>query len=185
MIKVKKSMVCLMASVLLLSSCIGSFGLFNKVLDWNKEATSSKFVNEVLFIVLHIIPVYEVCGVVDVLVLNTVEFWTGDNPIASHVGKTQKVMGSDGKMYAVTNLKDGYEIKNEAGEVVDFKFDKAEKVWSLQTQDGTTVKLLKVKDNNTAEVYLPNGKNMEVSMDNLGLYQVRMAAGNGMYFAAR
>ena len=106
-------------------------------------------------------------------------------PSSSNVGKTQKVMGSDGKMYAVTNLKDGYEIKNEAGEVVDFKFDKSEKVWSLQTQDGTTVKLLKVKDNNTAEVYLPNGKNMEVSMDNLGLYQVRMAAGNGMYFAAR
>ncbi|MBR6945812.1 MAG: DUF3332 family protein, partial [Prevotella sp.] len=102
----------------------------------------------------------------------------------SNVGKTHNVMGSDGKMYAVTNLKDGYEIKNEAGDIVNFTFDKKEKVWSMQTEEGI-VKLLKVKDNNTAEVYLPNGKSMDVSMDNLGLYQVRMATGNGMYFATR
>ncbi|MBR6945515.1 MAG: DUF3332 family protein, partial [Prevotella sp.] len=42
MIKVKKSMVCLMAATIMFSSCIGSFGLFNKVLDWNQGATSSK-----------------------------------------------------------------------------------------------------------------------------------------------
>lgn len=184
MIKVKKSMVCLMAATIMFSSCIGSFGLFNKVLDWNQGATSSKFVNEIIFLVLSIIPVYEICAIADVLVLNTIEFWTGDNPVASNVGKTQNVMGSDGKMYAVTNLKDGYEIKNEAGDIVNFTFDKKEKVWSMQTEEGI-VKLLKVKDNNTAEVYLPNGKSMDVSMDNLGLYQVRMATGNGMYFATR
>ena len=128
MIKVKKSMVCLMAATIMFSSCIGSFGLFNKVLDWNQGATSSKFVNEIIFLVLSIIPVYEICAIADVLVLNTIEFWTGDNPVASNVGKTHNVMGSDGKMYAVTNLKDGYEIKNEAGDIVNFTFDKKEKV---------------------------------------------------------
>ncbi len=182
--EMRKSIVCLMAATLLLSSCVGSFGLFNKVKDWNMSATSSKFVNEVIFIVFSVIPVYEICSIADVLVLNSIEFWTGDNPVASNVGKTKQVMGSDGKMYAVTNLKNGYEIKNEAGEIVDFTFDKKEKVWSMQTEQGV-VKLLKVKDNNTAEVYLPDGKNMEVSMDSYGLYQVRMAVNNGMFFAAR
>lgn len=28
-----------------LNSCIGSFGLFNKVLSWNKTATDNKFLN--------------------------------------------------------------------------------------------------------------------------------------------
>ena len=40
--------------------------------------------NEVVFLLLNIIPVYGVCaGLVDALVLNSIEFWTGDNPMAS------------------------------------------------------------------------------------------------------
>jgi len=179
-----KSVACIMATALLMSSCIGSFGLINKVLDWNKEVTNSKFVNEVLFIAMHIIPVYEVCGIVDVLVLNTVEFWTGDNPIASNVGKTKQVIGSDGNMYAVKYLKDGYEIKNANGEIVNFVFDKNEKVWSVQTDKGV-VKLLKMKGNNTAEMYLENGNSIDITLDQQGVYAARMAVGNGLYFAAR
>ncbi|MBR5297221.1 MAG: DUF3332 family protein, partial [Parabacteroides sp.] len=50
-----------LASSLLFSSCIGSFGLSNKLLDWNKNL-DSKFVNELVFIAFCIIPVYEVAG---------------------------------------------------------------------------------------------------------------------------
>jgi len=148
------------------------------------QVTNSKFVNELIFLGLSIIPVYEVCALVDVLVLNSVEFWTGDNPVAKNVGKTRNMMGSDGKMYAVTNLKNGYEFKDSEGNIVEFVYDKAEKVWSMQTEQGT-VKLLKVKNNNTAEIYMPNGKSMDVTLDQNGMYQARMALQNGMYFALR
>lgn len=64
-----------------LSSCIGSFSLTNNVLNWNKRATDNKFINELIFIVIS--PAYAVCSAADLLVLNTIEFWTGDKVIAN------------------------------------------------------------------------------------------------------
>ena len=66
-----------------LSSCIGSFGLTNSVLDWNKRATDNKFVNEIIFVLIS--PAYAVCSFADVLVLNSIEFWTG-NKVIGQVG---------------------------------------------------------------------------------------------------
>ena len=97
-----------MCASLLTSSCVGSFSLFNKLASWNKNATNSKFLNEIIFIVIS--PAYAVCSVADVLVLNSIEFWSGSNPLASNVGKTTTTKGQDGRFYAVKTLKDGYEI---------------------------------------------------------------------------
>lgn len=42
----------LLAATLLTSSCVGSFSLFNRVAKWNTHATSSKFLNEIIFILI-------------------------------------------------------------------------------------------------------------------------------------
>ena len=42
----------LLSATLLTTSCVGSFGLFNKLASWNKEATGSKILNELIFIVI-------------------------------------------------------------------------------------------------------------------------------------
>ena len=115
-----------------LSSCIGSFGLTNNVLDWNKRATDNKFVNELIFIVIS--PAYAVCSVADLFVLNSIEFWTGEKVIAN-VGKTKDVMGKDGRMYAIKTLKNGYEITDPEGEKSYFVFNKKKKSWSY-SKDG-------------------------------------------------
>ena len=115
-----------------LSSCIGSFSLTNNVLNWNKRATDNKFINELIFIVIS--PAYAVCSAADLLVLNTIEFWTGDKVIAN-VGKTQKVTGKDGRLYAIKTLKNGYEITDPAGEKSYFVFNKKNKSWSY-SKDG-------------------------------------------------
>lgn len=65
-----------LASSVLFSSCIGSFALFNKVLDWN-QGLGNKFVNELVFICLNIIPVYGISALIDAIVLNTIEFGQG------------------------------------------------------------------------------------------------------------
>ena len=92
----------LLAATLLTSSCVGSFSLFNKLAGWNKGATGNKFLNELIFILIS--PAYAVCSVADVLVLNTIEFWTGSNPVAQRVGTTQEITGKDGKLYAKMTL---------------------------------------------------------------------------------
>ena len=101
-----KTVLALLVGAVTLSSCIGSFGLTNKLLAWNK-GLSNKFVNELVFILIS--PAYAVCSLADLLVLNTVEFWT-DSKVIAHVGETKEVMGQDGRMYAVKTLKNGYEI---------------------------------------------------------------------------
>lgn len=177
-----KTLVALIIGAMTVSSCIGSFGLFNKVLSWNKRATGSKFLNEIIFILIS--PAYAVCGTVDLFVLNTIEFWSGDNPMASNVGKTLNIMGSDGIMYAVTYLKDGYEIKDDKGNVVNFVFDKNEKTWTMDSDKGT-VKLLKMKDADTAEIYLKDGSAKDVSLNEQGVYETQMAVNDGLFFALR
>lgn len=65
-----------------IGGCYGSFTLVQKVHKWN-GTFGGKFVNELGFLVLNIVPVYGVAAFIDVIVLNSIEFWTGKNPSSS------------------------------------------------------------------------------------------------------
>ena len=167
-----------LAGSMTFSSCIGSYGLLNKFCSWEMNATGNHFFNGILGIIL--LPVAGICGAVDTIVLNTIEFWTGTHPVASNIGKTQNIMGEDGLMYAVKTLKNGYEITKPDGQVVMFTYNKKENAWYM---DGT--QLVKFNENGTVQANLMNGKTITVTQDAQGLYEARMAAGNGYFFAAR
>ena len=87
------AIVCALMGSMMLPSCIGSFTLTNKLLSWNNQV-GSKFVNELVFFAFWILPVYEVSALADVLVLNSIEFWSGSNPVAA--GTTRTIQGNDG-----------------------------------------------------------------------------------------
>ena len=75
-----------LASVLALpfaatTSCNGTFSAFNGLSDWNDDVTDQDWVNEIIFLGLIIVPVYQLALLGDVLIFNTVEYWSGDNPI--------------------------------------------------------------------------------------------------------
>ena len=173
------SVIAVSLGAMTLSSCIGSFGLTNSVLSWNKRATGNKFINELIFVVIS--PAYAVCSVADLFVLNSIEFWTGDKVIAN-VGKTKNVMGKDGRMYAIKTLKNGYEITDPQGEKSYFVFDKKDKSWSY-SKDGDIRELFSFNEDGSIQACLPNGEKMNVSADEDGLYQVRMAMNGGYYYA--
>ena len=71
------------ACSLALAGCFGSFGATRALWEWNDEVHSSKWVKWLVFLGLSIIPVYLLFVMADTLVLNSVEFWTGSNPIKS------------------------------------------------------------------------------------------------------
>ncbi|MDE6403728.1 MAG: DUF3332 domain-containing protein, partial [Muribaculaceae bacterium] len=107
------------------SSCIGSFTLTNKLLSWN-NTIDSKIVNALIFGALWIVPVYEVSAIADVLVLNSIEFWSGENPVAS----TRKVVEGRNGRYLVESDSNGYTITSEDGsEVVRLDFDRDSQTW--------------------------------------------------------
>ena len=155
-----------LASSTLFTSCIGSFGLTNKLLTWNRSI-DSKFVNELVFVAFWIIPVYEISALADLLVINSIEFWSGSNPVAD-VGSVKTIDGKDG-IYTVETKADGYHIQKE-GEAagVDLVFDADDKSWHVEA-NGESHKLLKFEEEDEVVMYLPDGKEMNVELSQAGV----------------
>jgi hypothetical protein len=155
---------------MLFSSCIGSFALFNKVRTWN-QGVGNKFVNELVFIALNIVPVYGIVYMADVLVINSIEFWSGENPVAS-VGEVKKVKGENGD-YLVETLENGYSITNaDKNESMELLYNKEANTWSV-VSDGVNSDLIKINEDGTAQLYLPDGNSMNVTLDAQGVLAAR------------
>ncbi|MBR0525577.1 MAG: DUF3332 domain-containing protein [Prevotella sp.] len=177
-----KVFACLMAGALMMNSCIGSFSLFNKYAEWQRTMTNSKFLNAIVgFILMPIVG--GITWVIDWFVLNTIEFWSGDNPMAKNAGKTQQVMGSDGRYYAVKTLIDGYEITTPDGQMVKFVYDKQNDAW-MQVQNGVTKEMFRFNEDGTVKVNTPEGPK-DVALNEAGLYQVQMACSGNNFWACR
>lgn len=97
----KKTLV--MALVVMMSGCFGSFKATRNVYHFNKTVHPNEWVQEGVFLGMVIIPVYGIATLLDAVIFNSVEFWTGRNPIAK-AGDQQRVDGEDGS-YAVSTLK--------------------------------------------------------------------------------
>lgn len=182
----KKSRLSFMALMLCASvlfvSCIGSFATYNRVLDWNK-GVGNKFVNELVFIALHIVPVYEVVALADILVINSIEFWSGENPMAD-VGKVQKIEGENGE-YLVETLKEGYAITRVGSdETLNLVFNKESNTWSV-LKDDAVIDLIQINQDGTADLFLPNGNTMNVTMDAQGLMAAQQLLNESSYYAMR
>lgn len=158
-----------------LTSCIGSFSLTNKLLSWN-NTIGNKFVNELVFFAFWVLPVYEVSGLADILVLNSIEFWSGSNPVA----KGKKVIeGQDGR-YLVQCDGKGYTITSENDKsVVRLDFDADAREWSTMI-DGERVVFMTFVDDTHVKMPLPNGESkiVETSQDGLYAYQSSIAMTN-------
>lgn len=138
--------VLLLCGSFITTSCIGSFSLTNKLLSWNKQV-GNKFVNELVFFAFWILPVYEVSCLADILVINSIEFWSGSNPVAKG---TKVIDGNDGR-YLVDCDGKGYTITSENdGSVVRLDFDEEEQTWSVNA-DGQSYKLMTFIDDSRRE----------------------------------
>lgn len=89
--------------VLSLTGCFGGFKATKAVHEFNREVHPNEWVQEVVFLGMVIIPVYGIATLFDAIILNSIEFWTGDNPLAQ-AGDQKRVEGEDGS-YAVSTLK--------------------------------------------------------------------------------
>ena len=167
---------------LLFSSCVGSFGLFNRLSSWN-QSVGNKFVNELVFLAFNIVPVYGVAYLADALVINSIEFWSGSNPMAN-VGDVKKVKGENGN-YMVKTLENGYSITKE-GETasMDLIYNKEANTWNV-VANGESAELVKMNNDGTADLFLPNGEKMNVTLDAQGMLAAGQATMSNFMFAAR
>ena len=82
-----------------LTGCFGKFALVRKVYAFN-ESVGDKWLRSLLTFALVAIPVYQVAGFFDYVILNVIEFWTGNNPASAALepGQTREkvVVAADG-----------------------------------------------------------------------------------------
>lgn len=91
------------------TGCVGknnAFCLFNGLAKWNRSVSQDKWVNELIFLGLNIIPVYGVFLFADVLVFNSIDFWTDDNPVKNAFAAVEGTDGQ-GNAYAIVPNGDG------------------------------------------------------------------------------
>jgi len=128
---------------MIITGCYGSFALTKKVYKWN-GTVGDKFVNEVVFLAFNIVPVYGATVFIDGILLNSIEFWTGKNPIALKMGENH--IQNNGKDYTL-NVKENHVdiLRNNKIEAV-LDFNRYDQSWSI-TKNGETHLLASVKGN--------------------------------------
>lgn len=127
----KKIAVLFLVTVMALTSvgCYGSFTLTKKVYNWN-GSLGNKWVTEAVFLACYIVPVYGFAGFVDAVILNSLEFWTGSNPMAS------TLTSEDGTTVAFNTEKKQVEI-NYAGKSFVLAVENGKSV--VKSVDGTVL----------------------------------------------
>jgi hypothetical protein len=99
------------------SACFGSFGLTKTIYEWNDSVTQNKFVKTLIFYGLSIIPVYAIGVMVDVIILNLIEFWSGSNPMAMNEGDMEEqLVMYKGDMYKITATKNKFSFAKMDGD---------------------------------------------------------------------
>ena len=137
----KKGIITLLcAGMIVLSGCYGKNACFNKLHDWN-GTLGNKWINSIVHFFLNVFPVYMIClGLVDGLVLNTIEFWTGSNPLAG--GDSYYEKDAQGNSVAAVKNEDGslsVQFTSAKGEVSNLTLQRDENVIRALDAQGNVI----------------------------------------------
>lgn len=168
----KLATVALISSTLFFQSCLGSFSLTHRVINWNNQV-GSKFLNELVFVAFWILPVYEVTAVADLLVINSIEFWSGNNPAAD---QSKKVKTKNG-MYTITSCKKGYKIKGPDNFETTLSFNEKDQTWSIETANNETYPFMTLLDPSHVKMIGPDGNFHEIELSRQGVEAYIQLAG--------
>ena len=154
------------------TSCLGSFGLFKKVQKWN-GTLGDKWINSVIHAVLWIVPVYEICLLADLLVLNTLEFWQGKSPLEMEPDEkeTQKV-SINNDVYIITASRNRFDIEKiegtNSGQKASLFYNDKNKTWHLASSSGTYIVLQETPgSSDILRVFYPGGESEEMSIQDM------------------
>ena len=172
-----------LASSMLFTSCIGSFKLTNKVLSWNHQI-GNKFVNELVFVGLWILPVYEISAIADALIINSIEFWSGSNPVAQ-IG-TEKIIHGENGDYTLRTNEDGYTIikQGEEDKPLNLVYNKENRTWNAETE-GQSFELITMNEDGTITFKQKDGSSKTVTPDVMGMSTAKAALEGSPLFVAR
>ncbi|WP_372754947.1 DUF3332 domain-containing protein [Labilibaculum sp.] len=160
------------------TGCYGPFRLTKNLHEWN-STVGDKFINALVFFAFIVIPVYQVAIFIDGVVLNTIEFWTGDNPVTmGDHDKDVQIVQKDGNKYRITATKNKFhieQIKGEnKGETAELIFNPENNSWSLKDGNKELRKLVDLNmEANLIHIYKPNGQVVTMDQNTTNLANIK------------
>ena len=111
-------------SLSLTTACIGRMAVSSNVREFNLNVAENRWARAGVFVLLYVIPVYPIAGAIDLLIVNSIEFHTGTNPVngekrLAQAGETRRAVAPDGTVSVSTLREDGsidFEITDPSGE---------------------------------------------------------------------
>ena len=100
---------CLLALGFFLNACHASYSAFHRVQKWNGGISEKRFVNSLVHFLMWLGP-YELILLGDLLIFNTVEFWSG-----------APVFGKGKESAALQALREGYARFEHRGQVFELR----------------------------------------------------------------
>lgn len=139
-----------LAVAILSTSCLGSFHAVSSLKTWNDSVSDSKFVNNVLFWAMNIVPVYPLFVLGDAVVFNLVEFWSGSNPLAMNEGDIEiQTIEHEGNLIEMRAMKNKMQMAvidgPKKGEELELNYNADEQAW-YAVKDGESTKLSSFED---------------------------------------
>ncbi|WP_375325657.1 DUF3332 domain-containing protein [Flagellimonas sp. GZD32] len=156
----------MMACTILFTSCLGSYSAFNNLREWNQGATNSRFLDNLIFWGLWIVPVYELFILGDTIIFNVIEFWSGSNPIAMKEGEREtQMVEHEGNTYKMIATKNRVQVAvvdgPKKGKKIDLVYKPSEKSWNAVRPNGEIIKLSSFEEGFYI-VYMPNGEQVKI-----------------------
>ena len=98
----KKTVAIILIVALFTTGCTGSFNLTHKVYNFHRSQTD-KWSDEFCFLLVALLPVYAVATLADAIVVNSIEFWTGKNPVdMSYVPPSSRIVQNGNVKYRLS-----------------------------------------------------------------------------------
>ena len=115
------------------AGCFGEFALTRKAYAWHDGVNNNKFVKSLLLWIPMAL-VYGITGLLDAVIFNLIEFWSGSNPISMNEGDHEMQLATiHGVDYRIEATKDTFTTTQltgaQVGEVRIMKFDRSTRTW--------------------------------------------------------
>ena len=165
----------ILGSAMLFSSCVGSFGTWNQLKNWNEEVEDN-FMNKFIFYAARVIPVYEICYLTDLIVLNPIEYWKGMNPIAA--AESIQIVKNEIGEYAILTTNIGYTIYQRSMEETPLHL-----IYNQNKDDWFTIINGKlhthptINESGTVTVEMPDGTKITVNPSEEGKKAIILSEG--------
>ena len=147
----KRLLSILVLFVFVTTGCTGSFNLTKKVYNWH-HSNPDKWLDEGGFLVCILLPIYGISTFADAIVFNSIEFWTGDNPVVSIETKTKQVKEGNAEATISYNAKND-QLTVASNQAPTLTFEKGDNMVLAKNTQGDVLYASSVNDNGDLTVY--------------------------------